>query len=281
MNREGAQVGKVIVFTDLDGTLLDADSYDFKGAEEALALLGKSGIPLVLASSKTRLEIEDCRERLGNTHPFISENGGGVFTPRGYFPEADASAKICDDNNYEQVSFGVPYEDLRRALTEIREELSLDIRGFGDMTPQEVSRLTGLDLEAAKRAKERDYDEPFLCDADDVALERILKAIEARGLAWTRGEFLHILGADSDKARGLKYLRGRYEEAFGSVITIALGDGLNDMAMLREADIGILLAKPNGSYEETGTVEGLIKAPGSGPKTWNEAVLSALKRVVK
>lgn len=271
---ESGQGKKVVVFTDMDGTLLDAKSYDFKGAEDTVALLAKCGIPLVLASSKTRSEIEYYRERLGNTHPFITENGGGVFIPKGYF----SGRGEAGDEGYEQVSLGVTYAELRRAIVEIRDELSLDstaVRGFGDMDAEEVSRVTGLSLPEASRAKARDYDEPFLCDAAKVneeTLKALLKAIEGRGLGWTRGSFFHILGAETDKGRGLKYLRERYEESFGPLTVVALGDGLNDKAMLAKADIAVLMAKPDGSYEDIGNVEGLIKHEGSGPKAWSKAL---------
>jgi mannosyl-3-phosphoglycerate phosphatase len=75
---------KLVIFTDLDGTLLDS-GYSFKKAVPALRLVQKSDTPLILCSSKTRVEVELYRKRLGNRHPFISENGGGIFIPKNYF----------------------------------------------------------------------------------------------------------------------------------------------------------------------------------------------------
>ena len=74
-----------ILFSDLDGTLLDQADYSFAAAKPALGVIRARGIPLVLCSSKTRVEIEEQRRRLNNDHPFIAENGGGIFIPRGYF----------------------------------------------------------------------------------------------------------------------------------------------------------------------------------------------------
>jgi len=65
-----------IFFTDLDGTLLDHDTYSFEKAHQALEILRKKNIPLVLCTSKTRTEIGFYRKILKNSHPFISENGG-------------------------------------------------------------------------------------------------------------------------------------------------------------------------------------------------------------
>ena len=76
---------KLVIFTDLDGTLLDRNTYSFEPAQSTLHLIKQKNIPLVLSSSKTRAEIEFYRRRLENDHPFISENGGAVFIPRDYF----------------------------------------------------------------------------------------------------------------------------------------------------------------------------------------------------
>jgi len=74
----------ILVFTDLDGTLLDSDTYSYKSALPALKLIKNKKIPLIFCSSKTKSEIEMYRKRIGNDDPFISENGGGIFIPKDY-----------------------------------------------------------------------------------------------------------------------------------------------------------------------------------------------------
>ena len=76
---------RLVVFTDLDGALLDYETYSFSAASEALELLRRHEIPVVLCSSKTHAEIEHIQLDLRLRHPFISENGGAIFLPRGYF----------------------------------------------------------------------------------------------------------------------------------------------------------------------------------------------------
>ena len=77
-----------VIFTDLDGTLLDRETYTWEAARPALDRVKRQGIPWVLVTSKTRGEVEFWRRCLGNEHPFIVENGGAVFVPAGYFPFA-------------------------------------------------------------------------------------------------------------------------------------------------------------------------------------------------
>ena len=75
----------VIVVSDLDGTLLDHETYSFDAARPALARLRQADVPLVLCTSKTRAEVESIRRSLDNEHPFIVENGGAVVIPLDYF----------------------------------------------------------------------------------------------------------------------------------------------------------------------------------------------------
>ena len=79
-----AEVVRTVVFSDLDGTLLD-ENYSFEVAQPVIARLKALNVPIVLCSSKTRLEIEYFRTKMGINDPFISENGAAIFVPSGYF----------------------------------------------------------------------------------------------------------------------------------------------------------------------------------------------------
>ncbi len=260
-----------VIITDLDGTLLHPVTYSYDEAASALALIAERSIPLVLSSSKTRAEIELYRERLGNPHPFVSENGGGVFIPKGYFPFETNGAV---EGGYSVITMGRPYAEIRRLFSEIRERLGIEARGFGDMTEEEIAKLTGLDLKEAELAKQREFDEPFIMEGP-AKEEEFLKAIEASGLSWTRGRFYHILG-DNDKGRAARVLKTFFQKALGPVKTIGLGDGLNDVALLREVDYPVLVRQAGGGYEEGVEVENLIRADGIGPRGWNKAVLEII-----
>lgn len=71
-----------VIFSDLDGTLLDSQAYSFQAAEPALLPLRKQGTPLVLCTSTTRAEVKVLRDRLHIRHPFTVENGGTIYIPK-------------------------------------------------------------------------------------------------------------------------------------------------------------------------------------------------------
>jgi len=267
---------KVVIYTDLDGTLLDAETYSFKEAVPALSLVREKGIPLVFCSSKSGKEIEYYREKAVNCHPFVSENGGGIFVPRGYFdgdrfgPELRRGSR----DGYDFIRLGARYEDLRNALKELKKR-GFEVKGFGDMSVEEIARLTGLEPSEAALSREREFDEPFIFDGSK---EDICAAITGMGFMCTRGRFFHILG-DSDKGRAVSILTDAYKKEYGDVFTIALGDNMNDLPMLEAADRAVLVRKPDGAHTAGIEVPGLIKADGVGPAGWNSEVLRILKEL--
>ena len=262
----------LIVFTDLDGTLLDHKSYAYEAARPALALLKEMRIPLVFVSSKTRAEVEVWRERLENSDPFIVENGGALLVPCDYFPLACQSA-LCRDG-YAVVEFGDPYESLVQALRAASIESRCRVVGFHDMSIEEISVKCGMPREQAALAKNREYDEPF--EILDPAPERLLESIRRRKKRWTRGgRFYHILGAN-DKVHCVRLLIHYYERVFGKVTSAGLGDGLNDARFLGAVDIPVVLASAD-------SVKLLAKLPKArhvdlpGPEGWNRAVVELLR----
>jgi len=266
----------LVVFSDLDGTLLDPRSYTFRAARPALEALRQHGIPLVLVSSKTRAELEYWRRRLKNTHPFVVENGGAIFIPRGYFPFTPAGAS--DQGAYCVLVLGRPYRELTAALEDAAAETETPVQAFHGMSVRQVRFCTGLPRALARLAKQREYDEPFLVEGRDPAL--LLRSIEQRGLRWTRGgRFYHVLG-ENDKAQGVRILIEAYRRAQGPVCAAGLGDGWNDVDFLRLMDVAIVLESPAAREIKAALLGAQVFAPG-GPEGWNKAVQWLLERHAK
>ena len=78
---------------------------------------------------------------------------------------------------YEVIRLGVPYAALREALASLRAR-GRAVTGFGDMSAEEIAALTGLPLDQAAMAKEREFDEPFLMEGDERDRAEIVKAVE-------------------------------------------------------------------------------------------------------
>ena len=266
------RVNMTIVFTDLDGSLLDPETNSWNAARPALELLDAQGVPWVMVSSKTREEIEELRGDLGHPHPFVVENGGAVYIPHGYFGFPVDNALVRD--GYETLEWGTPYRDLVLALKDASATARCPVTGFHEMSLDQVCAATGLSPQRAALAMRREYDEPFLAPANP-RIPQLLTAIEQAGFRWTHGgRFYHICG-NNDKATAVAALLRLFTRQHGHVTSIGLGDGLNDLPMLKAVDIPVLIRsrRPPSIHFRT---MGARYTRSVGPQGWSEAVMELL-----
>jgi mannosyl-3-phosphoglycerate phosphatase len=257
----------LIIYTDLDGTLLDHDTYSYREATPALNEIKKKEIPLIFCTSKTRAEIEVYRRELSLKDPFISENGGAIFIPEGYFPK-EGAGRIT--GGYTVIELGSSYDKLRGVLDEIKSRVDCRIVGFGDMAPEEVSRDCGISLGEAGLAKKREYDEAFKIEGTDEEKEEVLNLIKESGFHYTKGgRYYHLIGGN-DKGKAVRILTDLYKKQYPKVKAIALGDSGNDYPMLDNVDIPVLIKRPGGyaGFER----KGLIRSNRVGPAGWNDVI---------
>ena len=264
----------MLVISDLDGTLLDRNTYAFAAATPALDKLLEQEIPLVLCTSKTRGEVEVVRAALGNRHPFIVENGGAIFIPEGYFPFSIDDAERRD--GYDMIPLGDDYSELVRVLAEAAARTGARAVGFSQMTDEDVAMLCGLPLEQAHRARQREFDEAFEIHTAERA-PALLSAIANLGKRWTEGgRFFHIMG-NSDKAGAVRKTIELFRKASPSIITMGLGDAPNDISFLRETDLPVVIASPHSDAMRAELSEAKVTR-SQGPAGWNEAVLEWLSK---
>lgn len=265
-------LGTVIVFTDLDGTLLDRETYSVTAAVPALAELERRGIPVVFATSKTGDEVAALRPILSNRHPSIIENGGGIDVPAGSFGSETPA---------ETITLGVPYERIRSVLETLRSESGFDFIGFGDMSAKQVASITGLSEVEASRAQNRRSSEPLVWTDTRAARIAFERRLIAEGLAMVRGgRFWHVQG-NTDKADGVEELRERFRDAAGAdyVLTIAAGDSPNDRRMLEACDISIVIRTPGEDPMRILSRMPAILPERPGPAGFNDGIMEALSLV--
>ena len=272
----------VVVFSDVDGTLLDFHTYSAKAAAAALRELKRLNVPLVLVSSKTKAELEELRKGLGIDAPFVSENGGAIFWPKSSVTVKPKGAKLVD--SYWVREFGTPYASLRKALAAFRESHGVKCEGFGDWSSEVVSKFAGIPQPLAKLAQQREYDEPFVFNPvppKDV-LDRHLKLLASGGLTVTQGaRFFHLSGP-SDKGLAVRELIDWYAAtAPVKPRTLAIGDSPTDWPMMAACDIGIAVKQPDGRYHPSlRDHKGIRLAGAPGPEGFNRMILRLLKQLL-
>lgn len=251
---------KLVVFSDLDGTLLDHNDYDFTPARPALDRLAALQVPLVLASSKTAAEIAPLQAALGlGKTPAIVENGAAIFWP--------------DEPRWA----GDGYQSLRATLALLPPVLRRQFIGFGDMDTEAVAEVTGLDPESAGRARQRQHSEPGVWTGSPADERAFIAALARHGIFSRRGGRFLTLSQGATKADRLAELA----RALGADTTLALGDAPNDAEMLEAADHGVIVRNDHGpgipplAGEKTGRI---TRTARQGPAGWNEAVLAFIEQ---
>ena len=253
-----------IVFTDLDGTLLDHESYSHEAAAPALKQLQTRDIPLILCSSKTAAEVLPLRRLLGfEKCPAIVENGAGIL-------EAHASQPVPAPRHAELIS------KIEQLPATLRDSFS----GFSSWSGAELEARTGLEGAAARRAAQRDYSEPGLWLGDAANRREFIAALERQGIHAQQGGRFLTLGFAGSKAERMREIVAAYRaQQSDPLFSIALGDAPNDIEMLESADLGVILPNPAhpGIPPLAAESEGrIIRATRPGPAGWNQSLLALL-----
>jgi mannosyl-3-phosphoglycerate phosphatase len=266
---------KMLVFTDLDGSLIDHDTYDFGAARPALDQLRSRAIPVIICSSKTRAEIEVYRGRMGLDTPFITENGGAILIPHHVLDLTGTD--FVQKGPYDVVELGLPYADLCTIWEDIRQKEDFRMKGFSEMTVEEIATQSGLPLEEARLAAKREYSEPFMFYDTADKLKRLADLLKEKGLRATRGgRFYHLMGKN-DKGRAVRILSKIYVETYvdQSIQTVGLGDSDNDIPMLRHVDVPIVIRKKTGEWQRIKDLDP-VYSNKPGPEGWAEEILALL-----
>lgn len=222
---------KILVFADLDGTILN-DNYDYSETQPILRELLAHDASIVLASSKTRSEVEFYQKQLGLSDPFIVENGSAIFIPQGFFRVTYPYTKQTE--TYNVIELGTPYATLREKLLVVKRKSAADLLGYGDMSIEEVAQDSGLPPSLAALSKNREYDEPFKILKGNP--QQVVDAIEAEGLCFNKGgRYYHLLSC-SDKGKAVSILKNLYLQQYHNIVSFAIGDGDNDLPMLKQVD---------------------------------------------
>lgn len=265
----------LMVVTDLDGTFLDHHDYSFDAALPMLERLRADSVPVVFCSSKTRAEITALQRRTGlDGQAFVAENGAIVVGPDGNVIAGPSDGAGPADG---VGPADADLERLRADLDRIRADLDLHFATFGGETDAVVAAWTGLDLDAAGDARQRQASEVLLWHAeDDDRAEAFRGALAAAGLDLVRGgRFWHVLPAGRDKGTAVRLLVADHERRTGTVPrTIGLGDGPNDTALLDAVDLAVVV---RGHGPAPGPLaddrpERVHRTTAPGPQGWTEGL---------
>jgi mannosyl-3-phosphoglycerate phosphatase len=262
----------VLIFSDLDGTLLDHHTYSFAPALSMLQKLRSANIPVIPNTSKTFAELTELTQQIGLDGPFIVENGAAVYIPIGYFAFQPKHTK--SENGFWVKEFSKSREFWLSLLAKLKEQYEGQFNHFSNMSTQEIVEATGLSIKAAKLAAAREYGEPILWLGSAKTKTKFITEIEKLGGSPLQGgRFLHLSG-ECDKGKALNWLTQQFqiERGIEDCISIALGDGQNDVAMLEVADIAIRILSPANLPPSLTKQTHVYTSQNHGPRGWAESL---------
>ena len=272
---------RVIIFSDLDGTLLDHFTYKSTEALTTIEQLSVAKIPVILTTSKTLAEVLKIQANLTINAPLIVENGAAVFIPKNTFrtqPEDTTS-----NGEYWVKSFCLPRQHWLDVIASAPERFTGLYQGFSSLTVADLADLTGLTPDDAHLAKDREYGEPIhwlgnKSKEDQMLMLEFIQYLEEKGATILQGgRFMHV-GGESDKGKALQWLSERYNNYYHveKTLTIALGDGKNDIAMLDVADFAVQIKSPVHDFPKLNRTTNIIQTKQYGPAGWAEALQELL-----
>jgi len=262
-----------LIYSDLDGTLLNHNDYRFDSALPLLHKLDAMGVPVIINTSKTRAELAAWSQRLENHHPYIIENGSAVIIPAGYFP-GKIQAQLQQDPKRPGQYLLQPGASIA-ALREFLDRVRPDAVDLTRCSLEEAMQLTNLSSDDARMAQTREYSIPLVFNRPNDAQAFSVAADQAGLRTLKGGRFLHLLG-QCDKGASLQALKQLYQSVYQADFgVIALGDSPNDLDMLQQADHAIIVNSPS-SQQLHFDHPSCYRTQQTAPNGWVEGIESFL-----
>lgn len=270
-----------VIFTDLDGSLLDHYTYSFAAATPLLDELNSQEIPVIPITSKTYAEVIRLRRFMGNSHPFITENGAALFIPKGYFNKKPKGFSVNGDfwvlRNTQSRDYWLAF------LYEKAADFSGEFETFSSVVEKDglegLAQLTGLSTQQAEQSHCREHSEPIIWTGSKRRRSAFIDCLSDSGAKLLQGGRFLSLGGQTDKGSALLELQSLYAANHPSktIRSLAIGDSDNDINMLEVADSALVIKSNNHQPPALSREANTLISKHIGPQGWAEGVASWLQ----
>ena len=246
-----APIPRIALFSDVDGTLLDSN--------DRLAITARDverigpHVELILASSRTLVELAAIQRRLAITAPMIGENGAIVsFPPRW---RGSRSARI------ELEVLGERAARLRPVVKRCAREAEVSVVDQRELLPDH-----GRAIRRTHSVCVREW--------SGLGAEQFLDALHRAGLSATRSGQWITITRGADKGTAVNAVLSRAEKLgtpFNS--TVAIGNAANDAPLLAVTEGRFAIRNPRrGHQPELLELDHVTPLASSGARAWREAL---------
>ena len=264
------KVFKVLIFTDLDGSLLHRDTFKFEKIKDYLKQLISNGIFIIPNTSKTDKEILEFNYNLGLSLPYICENGAAIY-----------GLDLLNEDLPKELILSRGKEDV---LNLFKNTVPIDLQNkckwLSEMNTKNQSLIFGLKDEKLRMALDRKYTVPLIFIGTKNEKNELSKLIKKEGLHLQQGGRVINLTDRTNKAKALQVFVRFYKKYQKSVKTIAVGDNYNDLDMLKKSDFPCLVFNDQFTLDEI-PINNLITTNKPSPEGWADVIKMALVKISK
>jgi len=273
-----------LIFTNLEGALIDGDRNDWKQARSALSLAREKRIPVISVSNQTFEESIELQKEMSLNYPFIFEGGAGIAFPKKNF---NKPAKYYSDeqSGYWICALSTSYANIRLELLNLRRNEKYQFLGFGDMKVEKIANLEGCSLAMAEMAKNRRHSEPIIWKDGAKEFDKFIEATTKLNLTVTRAKNLLHVSGPGDKSTSMLWLTKIYASSYGHIPhIIAIGGLKNDVPMLNAANTAVVIRQKESfplQIKAKPPSRQLLQPVEYGARGWNQAITTLITDAVK
>ena len=263
------QKKQIIIFTDLDGSLLDKDTFRFDEIEDYFRELVSKGIKIIPNSSKTEAELLDFNNLYNLNLSFIAENGSSIHGLN--LIHSSLPKKLSLSRSTDQI-YGIYNENIPSHL---KDKITFILR----LNSKEQQEIFGLPLDKIELALKRNHSLPIQFNGNEIEKNEFIKIMNNAGLTVQTGGRLMNICDNVNKSKAMtKTLELIKKEIDEEIMTIGVGDNQNDIDMLRQSDYACLVK--NEDFDSSLiNIDNLIKSTEPSPKGWADVIKTALQKV--
>lgn len=257
----------LLIFTDLDGTLLNSHTFEWQPAAPWLTRLHESGVPVILCSSKTAAEMLQLQTTLNlQGLPLIAENGAVI--------QLDVHWE--DHPTYPRLIAGISHNEIRLVLHKLREKEQFKFTTFDDVDDQVISEWTGLNRAQSALTRLHEASVSLIWRDSDERMAQFVAHLNDLGLQFVHGaRFWHVLDASAGKDQAANWLIEAYRRQWRArPLTLGLGDGPNDAPLLDVMDYAVVVKGLNreGVHLRNDDPQRVYRSQNEGPDGWREGM---------
>ena len=223
----------VLIFTDLDGSLLDKKKFHFTKAKKYIRELISKDVLIIPNTSKTENEIKLFLKELNLKLPFISENGSEIH-----------NINLIKKKFPKRITLARTKKIIYKIFEKNTDKTILDKCDFiYKMSKRNQTKVLGLKGKKLQASLKRKFTFPFIFRGSLAQKNSLLSNSNKLGISIQEGGRVMNLGDKVNKGLALrKVIKILKNNKKNNLSTIAVGDNANDLSMLKTSNYPCIIS---------------------------------------